>query len=115
MRMKLKLKKTKSGFTLVELVVVIAVIAILSAAAIGAYFGITKQARISADKQVVTQINEALLFHERGNNDQKCKTMQEAVDVAYDAGFRVEVLTPTYDGYDMVWDQKANRFALLEK
>ena len=44
-------KKAKKGFTLVELVVVIAVIAILSAVSVGAYFGITASANNSAAEQ----------------------------------------------------------------
>ena len=40
-------KRIKKGFTLVELVVVIAVIAILSAVSVGAYFGITSSAKDS--------------------------------------------------------------------
>ena len=40
-------KKAKRGFTLVELVVVIAVIAILAAVSVGAYFGITDSANKS--------------------------------------------------------------------
>ena len=41
------IKKAKRGFTLVELVVVIAVIAILAAVSVGAYFGITDSANKS--------------------------------------------------------------------
>ena len=39
--------KFKKGFTLVELVVVIAVIAILAAVSVGAYFGVTDSANDS--------------------------------------------------------------------
>ena len=44
-------KKAKRGFTLVELVVVIAVIAILAAVSVGAYFGITESANSSRLEQ----------------------------------------------------------------
>ena len=44
-------KKLKKGFTLVELVVVIAVIAILAGVSVGAYFGITASANASAAEQ----------------------------------------------------------------
>ena len=47
------MKKTnKKGFTIVELVIVIAVIAILAAVLIPTFSGIVKNARISADTQV---------------------------------------------------------------
>ena len=42
-----KIKRFKKGFTLVELVVVIAVIAILAAVSVGAYFGVTNSANES--------------------------------------------------------------------
>ena len=44
-------KKAKKGFTLVELVVVIAVIAILAGVSVGAYFGITESAKNSQAQQ----------------------------------------------------------------
>ena len=44
-------KKAKKGFTLVELVVVIAVIAILAGVSVGAYFGITESAKNSQVEQ----------------------------------------------------------------
>ena len=48
-------KKTKKGFTLVELVVVIAFIAILAAVSVGAYFGVTESANNSRAEQEAKQ------------------------------------------------------------
>ena len=53
-------KKAKRGFTLVELVVVIAVIAILAAVSVGAYFGVTESANNSRLEQETKQIHTAL-------------------------------------------------------
>ena len=53
-------KAIKKGFTLVELVVVIAVIAILAATSVGIYFGMLESANRSADEQAVTQMNKVL-------------------------------------------------------
>ena len=53
-------KAIKKGFTLVELVVVIAVIAILAATSVGVYFGMLESANRSADEQAVTQMNKVL-------------------------------------------------------
>ena len=53
-------KKAKKGFTLVELVVVIAVIAILAAVSVGAYFGVTESANNSKLEQETKQLHTAI-------------------------------------------------------
>ena len=50
----------KKGFTLVELVIVIAVIAILAAVLIPTFSSLVKRANMSADQQAVRQMNTAL-------------------------------------------------------
>ena len=50
----------KKGFTIVELVVVVAVIAILAAVLIPTFSGIIKKAQQSADQQAVSQMNTIL-------------------------------------------------------
>ena len=55
-------KKLKKGFTLVELVVVIAVIAILAGVSVGAYFGITESANQSKADQEAKQLHTALML-----------------------------------------------------
>lgn len=57
-------KRLRKGFTLVELVVVIAVVAILATVSVGAYFGITETANRSADEQMVVQMNKMLEIYE---------------------------------------------------
>lgn len=61
-------KKAKRGFTLVELVVVIAVIAILAAVSVGAYFGITESANNSRLEQETKQMHTAIQAVALGNN-----------------------------------------------
>ena len=61
-------KKAKRGFTLVELVVVIAVIAILAAVSVGAYFGVTESANNSRLEQETKQIHTAIQTVALGNN-----------------------------------------------
>ena len=53
-------RNNKKGFTIVELVIVIAVIAILAAVLIPTFAGIIKKANLSADMQAVRQMNTAL-------------------------------------------------------
>ncbi len=58
----------KKGFTIVELVIVVAVIAILAAVLIPTFSGIIKKANLSADQQAVRQMNVALAAEEAFTN-----------------------------------------------
>ena len=53
-------KKDRKAFTIVELVIVIAVIAILAAVLIPTFANIIKKSNLSADKQAVREMNQAL-------------------------------------------------------
>ena len=63
------LKKAKRGFTLVELVVVIAVIAILAAVSVGAYFGVTESANNSRLEQETKALQTALKTISLGSHE----------------------------------------------
>ena len=53
-------KKQNKGFTIVELVIVIAVIAILSAVLIPTFAGLINKANISANKTLARNLNTSL-------------------------------------------------------
>lgn len=57
--MKIKQKKYK-GFTLVELIVVIAIFGILATVSVFGYLGFIEKARLSNDEQLVSQINNLI-------------------------------------------------------
>ncbi len=109
----MKRKKTnKRGFTLVELLVVIAILAVLATVSIVGYASFTKKAKISNDKSLITQLNLALQAEEV--LDGKASTPTEALNIVEQSGYIVPKLTPTTTNYDIVWNQKENRFALLD-
>ncbi|MGN1235166.1 MAG: type II secretion system protein, partial [Christensenellaceae bacterium] len=52
-------KKAKKAFTIVELVIVIAVVAILMAVLIPTFVSLVKKANVSSDTQLVRNLNTA--------------------------------------------------------
>ena len=54
----------KKGFTIVELVIVVAVIAILAAVLIPTFSGIIDRAKLSADKKAVQEMNTYIAMEE---------------------------------------------------
>ena len=92
-------KKAKKGFTLVELVVVIAVIAILAGVSVGAYFGITETANRSAAEQGGKQLHTALLAVA---NDPKYDTSSDNIDIVdgkLDTTYKSAKLKEIFDAY----------------
>ncbi len=104
-------KKLKRAFTIVELVIVIAVIAILAAVLIPTFTTLIDRANQSADTSNVKNMNSILSMDETTNG--KPKTMHDAVKVIREGGYDLEKLTPTGQGYDIVWDQDANRLLMV--
>ena len=103
-------KQAKKGFTIVELVIVIALIAILAAVLIPTFSNVINNAHESSDTMMVKNLNTILNSEEVNGN--RAETMQEAIDQAEEGGYKVDKLTPTSSG-DIVWDQESNRFLLV--
>jgi len=55
-----KILKSKKGFTLIELVVVIAVLGMIAVVAVPKIAGITKNAQTNSDAQMIAVLNEAV-------------------------------------------------------
>ena len=100
----------KKGFTLVELVIVIAVVAILAAVLIPTFSSLVKKANLSADQQAVRQIN-TLLATEFAT--EKPETLKEVVDMLDANGYDVDALEPLTEGYKFAWDKENNQIVFL--
>ena len=94
-------KSNKKGFTIVELVIVIAVIAILAAVLIPTFSGLVKKANLSSDKQAVREMNIALKAAEAKNG--KPENIEQAMKVIADAGYDVDAWNPLTAGYQVYW------------
>lgn len=103
---------TEKGFTVVELVIVIAVIAILAAILVPTFSEVVCNAKISKDISLCKNINIALAMQEA--TDGKPKRASDAIEGILDDGFSLNRLTPTAEDYYMVYNFTDNRFALLD-
>ena len=105
-------RKNRKGFTIVELVIVIAVIGVLAAILVPTFVNLTKDAHRASDKSFIHNVNTQLAIEEIDPKKGKAETMYDAIQVAKERGLDIERLTP-YDGNDIIWDSVANRFALV--
>ena len=101
----------KKGFTIVELVVVVAVIAILAAVLIPTFSGIIKKSRLNADEQTVTNMNKAVAEAE---SQEEFVFAADAVNALYAKGFNIGKLEPFSKGFHYAYDFESNQFYLLD-
>ena len=102
----------KKGFTLVELVVVVAVIAVLSAILIPTIGCFVEEAKETNDMATVRLLNAALI--EDGAENAQPRNMSEVINVMKNKGYLVDRLTPRSSG-EILWDSANNRFLLRNK
>ena len=105
-------KSTKKGFTIVELVIVIAVIAILAAVLIPTFTGIIRKARESTDIQLIRNLNTAVATAKA--LDGKNATMHEAVADAFDAGYDLDKIKASAKNNRIVWDSVNDVFCYYD-
>ena len=103
-------RNNKKGFTIVELVIVIAVIAILAAVLIPTFAGIIKKANLSADQQAVRQMNIALVA---ASATEKPADLDALVKTLADAGYNSEdSLIPVTKDHVFYWYKTYNTIVL---
>ena len=103
-------KNNKKGFTIVELVIVIAVIAILAAVLIPTFSSVIKKAKVNNDIQLVRNLNTALAADTKEH-----KTMQDALDAAFEFGYDVAKINNTsVEENEILWDSVNDVFCYLK-
>ena len=103
-------KNNKKGFTIVELVIVIAVIAILAAVLIPTFSSVIKKAKVNNDIQLVRNLNTAL-----ATDTKEHKTMQSALDAAFEFGYDVAKINNTsVEENEILWDSVNDCFVYLK-
>lgn len=92
---------SKRGFTIVELIIVIAVIGILAAVLIPTFSELIKQAQTANDTVLVTNLNKALALDPTATYD----TMHEALtSVRENGGYDVAKINATNKDNEILWD-----------
>lgn len=106
------MKRNKKGFTIVELVIVIAVVAVLAAVLIPTFSNLIAKANVSADQQAVRSMNMALMSDEALNG--KPSNLGEARAVLAEAGYNSEGYHPISAGHTFYWDADLNCILLVK-
>ena len=104
------MRKLRKGFTIVELIIVISVIAVLTAVLIPTFIHLSKKAKQSADKSLVATLNTALKIEE-ADSGKTPKTMHDAVLGLENQGYKLPQLV-TKSGEDLVYHIETNQFYL---
>ena len=97
----------KKGFTIVELVIVIAVIAILSAVLIPTFAGIIDRANQSADQQAVANMNKLLAMNDKADD------VDGVIEILVKEGYKGDLST-YFKGYKLAWLASENVIVLVE-
>ena len=106
-------KMNKKGFTIVELVIVIAVIAILAAVLIPTFTTVIKKANKSKDTQLVRNLN-TVLATDVNVNGKAHNTMQDAMDAAEAAGYNIRKINASATGNEILWDSENDLFCYYD-
>ena len=107
------MKKLKRAFTIVELVIVIAVIAILAAVLIPTFTSLIEKANESSDTVLAKNMNTILSTTDY--EEDKSDRMTDTLYLLNENGYSLENMNPTADGNVFVWDSAANRIVYLDK
>lgn len=97
----------KKGFTIVELVIVIAVIAILAAVLIPTFVSLINKANMSADQQAVTNMNKIL------STSEKPTDIDGVIEILIENDYAGD-LTTYYKNYRLAWVESENVIVLIE-
>ncbi len=105
-------RNTKKGFTIVELIIVIAVIAVLAAVLIPTFSNLIQKANVAADQTLIKNLNTALAMD---TDVSKHETMTQALEATKANGFDVEKIVARATKNRIVWDSVNDCFAYIEE
>ena len=105
--------KNKKGFTIVELVIVISVIAILAAVLIPTFSNLIRKANVSSDTILVKNLNTALTMDSVQNG--KHETMYDALKATEAYGYDIAKINASATNSEILWDSVNDCFVYLDE
>ena len=106
-----KIRRKGRGFTLVELVIVIAVIAVLSAVLIPVFGNVITSAKVAALRANIVTLNSNLMLRAIKDDNRSSYSAEEINKILDDMDFDLE---NTPKGYSIWYDQSINNLRLLK-
>ena len=103
-------KMNKKAFTIVELVIVIAVIAVLAAVLIPTFTRLIRKSKINNDTQLIRTLNESLTADKVEN---KHVTMGDALKAANAYGYDIAKINAKASGNEIIWDSVNDAFVYV--
>jgi prepilin-type N-terminal cleavage/methylation domain-containing protein len=108
------MKLKRKGFTIVELVIVIAVIAILAAILIPTLSDVISEAKLSAQQQALSDMNLQLSMQAIEDDVDHYNSADEVKGILYEAGYSAKDLKAAFDEYAFFYDRVTNKMSVEE-
>ena len=121
--MRRQVKKHLKGFTLIEIIIVIVILAVLSAIAVPKLSGLTEKARIKADQASIATLNNATMLYRVSNNissddvfaNIKSYNDEERIQVLADHYLLAKNITAQQKDARFAWDIDAQKWGSRHK